>query len=48
LDAQGHFDAIVHKVTDILAKAGNGNAKAQQYIKNIQASMVCMKQLYVS
>lgn len=36
LDTQGPFDAIVHKVTDILAKANNGNATAQQYIKNIQ------------
>ncbi|KAK7103897.1 inositol-tetrakisphosphate 1-kinase-like isoform X2 [Littorina saxatilis] len=36
LDNQGPFDAIVHKVTDILAKADNGNATSQQYIRNIQ------------
>ncbi|KAL8617600.1 hypothetical protein ACOMHN_033146 [Nucella lapillus] len=36
LDNQGPFDAIVHKVTDILAKADSGNAVARQYIHNIQ------------
>ena len=36
LESQGPFDAIVHKVTDILAKADNGNATARQYIHNIQ------------
>nr|KAG5687804.1 hypothetical protein BaRGS_005434 [Batillaria attramentaria] len=36
LDTQGPFDAIVHKVTDILARADNGNLKARQYIHNIQ------------
>ncbi|KAK7466624.1 hypothetical protein BaRGS_00037281 [Batillaria attramentaria] len=37
LDTQGPFDAIVHKVTDILARADNGNLKARQYIHNIQS-----------
>ncbi|XP_076463861.1 inositol-tetrakisphosphate 1-kinase-like [Babylonia areolata] len=37
LEEQGPIDAIVHKVTDILAKAENGNATAQQYIHNIQS-----------
>ncbi|PVD26152.1 hypothetical protein C0Q70_13821 [Pomacea canaliculata] len=36
LEAQGPFDAIVHKVTDILAKADNGNKTAQKLIHNIQ------------
>lgn len=38
LEAQGPFDAIVHKVTDILAKADNGNKTAQKLIHNIQVS----------
>lgn len=37
LDTQGPFDAIIHKVTDILAKANNGNLKARQYIHNIES-----------
>ncbi|XP_076441828.1 inositol-tetrakisphosphate 1-kinase-like [Babylonia areolata] len=37
LDTQGPFDAIVHKVTDILAKADSGNAVSRHYIQNIQS-----------
>lgn len=36
LVTQGPFDAIVHKVTDILAKSDNGNLRARQFIQNIQ------------
>ena len=46
LDTQGHFDAIVHKVTDILAKADSGNVTAQQYIQNIQV-IYCISYLYM-
>lgn len=45
LETQGHFDAIVHKVTDILAKADSGNVTAQQYIQNIQ--VVCCMSVFV-
>ncbi|KAL8588768.1 hypothetical protein ACOMHN_035264 [Nucella lapillus] len=37
LEDQGPFDVIVHKVTDILAKADTGDSAAQTYIHNIQS-----------
>jgi len=37
LEGQGPFDAIIHKLTDIIAKADNGSVKDQKYIEKVEA-----------
>ena len=40
LEAQGPFDVIFHKLTDVIAKADSGCEKEQQQIKSIQVNIV--------